>query len=85
MPLGPVAAISAAVSIHCIERVARPLTASVRPGLNIADCRNDFTAALSAARISRRRISTSNSRSRGGSSARPGSMPSSTARSTSRM
>ena len=83
MPLGPDAPISAAVSIHCCERTASPLSASARPGLQDAERISERTASLCGSRISSRRISTSNSRSRGDSSAMSASIPASTARSIS--
>ena len=54
---------------RCCERTARPFSASARPGLREADRSSERTASLWGARISSRRISTSNSRSRGNSSA----------------
>ena len=83
MPRGPAAPMSAAVSIHCCERTASPLRARARPGLRTAERISERTAALCGASSSIRRISTSNSRSRGGSSAMSASSPASTARSIS--
>ena len=80
---GPEAGISAAVSIHCCDRTANPLSATARPGLRPAEWMSERTAALWAESASSRRISTSNRRSRGGSSAMSASMPASTRRSTS--
>ena len=76
---------SAAASIHCCERTASPLSARASPGLKLAERISERTAALCGASTSIRRISTSNSRSRGGSSPMSASPPASTARSISFM
>ena len=83
IPRGPAAPMSAAVSIHCCERTARPFRAKARPGLRAAERVSERTAAWCGASTSSRRINTSNRRSRGGSSAMSASPPASTARSTS--
>ena len=61
------------------------LSANARPGLRRAERISERTASLYGASASSRRISTSNSRSRGGSSAMSASPPASTARSMSLM
>ena len=83
MPLGPDALMPAAVSIHCCERTATPLSAKARPGLRRTERISERIASRCGAINSRRRISTSNSRSRGVSSSMSASPPASTARSSS--
>jgi hypothetical protein len=68
MPRGPEASIPAAVSIHCCERTASALSASASGGLRVAERMSERTAARCGASISSLRISTSNRRSRAGSS-----------------
>ncbi len=83
IPPGPLASRSAAANIHCCERTASAFSAMAIPGSRRHERSSERTASLRGSRISSRRMSTSNNRSRADSSAMSGSRAASTLRSVS--